>query len=106
MEQHRVHFFMEGGAFFLLDWDKPLWKVLLHIGCPVGDLLIAPVQPEIDRKAHHPTHVKTGHWVMRQRIAILPMIVVPVDLLEQTPHMLRACREITFTKQEKHDMIK
>ena len=51
---------------------------------PTGALFIAPIQPEVDGKAHGTTHVIAGHRIVREGIRVLAMVIVAVHIVKQT----------------------
>src|SRR5829696_2707209 len=88
VQQHGINFFMEACALLLRGGDGPARKMFLHKGFPVGKLFIAPIQAEVDRKTHRPTDIMTRDWIVRERVRILAVVVMAVDIVEQTAHVL------------------
>src|SRR5216684_1315949 len=79
---------MEACAILLRPWDLAVGKVFLDKRCPRGVLFIAPIQPEVYRKAHGTTEVMAGHRIVCERIRVVAMVVMAVHVVEQTAHML------------------
>ena len=79
---------MEACAFFLRRGDGTIGPVLLDKRFPLGALFIAPIQSEVHRKTDRPTDIMTGDGIVRERIGIFAMIVMAIDIVEQTAHML------------------
>src|SRR5215831_12693167 len=63
-------------------------KVCLDKGFPVGELFIAPIQSEVDGKTHRPTDIMTRDRIVRERVGVIAMVVMAVDIVKQTAHML------------------
>ena len=63
-------------------------KVCLDKGCPVGERFIAPIQSEVDGKTHRPTDIMTRDRIVRERVGVIAVVVMAVDIVEQTAHML------------------
>jgi len=79
---------MEACSFLLCRRDRTVGKVLLDKRFPLGALFITPGQPEIHGKPHGATHIMTGDRIVREGIRVLAMIVMAIDIVEETPHML------------------
>src|SRR6266852_2302319 len=79
---------MEACSILLRLWDLAVGKVFLDKRCPRGVLFIAPIQPEVYRKAHGTTEVMAGHRIVCERIRVVAMVVMAVHIVEQTAHML------------------
>jgi hypothetical protein len=57
-------------------------------GFPVGEFFIAPIQAEVQRKAHGAADIMTRDRIVGERIRVIAMIVMTIDIVKQTPHML------------------
>ena len=55
---------------------------------PLGEFVIAPIQAEVQWKAHRAADIMTRDRIVGERIRGIAMIVMTVDIVEQTPHML------------------
>src|SRR5215470_11988050 len=78
---------MESRPVLLRGRDKTARKVLLHKSFPAGEFFIAPIQPEVDGKTHRTTDVMTRDWIVRQRVRVIAVVVMAVDIVEQTAHV-------------------
>jgi hypothetical protein len=87
-EQDRVDFLMKPRPGFLRDGDGAVREVFMDKDFPLGKFFIAPIQAEVQRKAHGAADIMTRDWVVGERIRVIAMIVVTIDIVEETPHML------------------
>jgi len=55
---------------------------------PTGARFIAPIQTEIHRKTDGTTHVVAGHRIVREGIRTIAVIIMAIDIVKQTAHML------------------
>jgi len=74
-QQERVDLLVQPRPLLRLVGNGPSRKVLRHEGCPLRDLLVAAIQPQIQGEAHRATDVEAGHRVMRQGVGALAVIV-------------------------------
>jgi len=88
VQQDRVHCLVEPRPLFLRGGDGAVGKVFVDKDFPLGEFFIAPIQAEVHGKTDRPTDIMTRDGIVRERIRILAMIVMTVDIVEQTPHML------------------
>src|SRR5215467_8060361 len=88
LQQHGINFFMEACPLLLRGGDGPARKMFLYKGFPVGELFIAPIQPEVDGKTHRPTDIMTRDRIVRQRVCLIAVVVMAVYIVEETAHML------------------
>ena len=51
-------------------------------------LFVASIQPEVDGKTHGATDIVACDRIVRERIRRVAMIVMAIDIVEQTAHML------------------
>src|SRR5437879_4218171 len=79
---------MESGAFLFLRWDRTVREVFVDKRVPAGEFFIAAIQAEIHRKTHGTTHVMTRDRIVGEGIRVVPMVVMTVHIVEETPHML------------------
>jgi hypothetical protein len=86
-EEHRINGFMERRAFLLPLGNLAVGKVLMHELFPAGHFFITPIEPQVHGKAHGTTHVMAGDGIMGQGIGVIAMIVMAVNVLEQTPNV-------------------
>src|SRR5262245_27017375 len=49
---------------------------------------LTPIQAEVQRKAHGAADIMTRDRMVRERIRVIAMIVMTIDIVEQTAHML------------------
>ena len=63
-------------------------KVFADKAFPVGEFFIAPRQAEVQGKAHRAADIMTRDRIMGERIRVIAMIVMTVDIVKQIPHML------------------
>src|SRR5712692_8838198 len=87
-QQERINFLMESSPFLLGLWDGAVRKVFLDKRLPLGELFIAPIHTEGHGKTHGTTDIMTRDGIVRERIRIVAMIVMAIDVVEQTAHML------------------
>ena len=78
---------MEPRPLFLRGGDGAVRKVFVDKGFPLGEFFIAPIQAEVQRKAHRAADIMTRDRIVGARICVIAMIVMTVDIVEQTPHM-------------------
>jgi len=86
--QERINFLMESSPFFLGRWDGAVRKVLLDKRLPLGDFFIAPIHPEVHGKTSGATAIMTRDGIVCERIRLVAMIVMAIDIVEQTAYML------------------
>ena len=79
---------MESSPFLLGRWDGAVRKVFLDQRLPLGDLFIAPIHTEVHGKTYGATDIMTRDRIVRERIRIVAMIVMAIDVVEHTAHML------------------
>jgi hypothetical protein len=79
---------MESSPFLLGRWDGAVRKVFLDKRLPWGDLFIAPIHTEVHGKPYGTTDIITRDGIVRERIRIVAMIVMAIDVVEHTAHML------------------
>src|SRR2546430_3614473 len=79
---------MEARSFLAFGRDGMVRKMLVDVLCPARALFIAPIQAEVHGKTDRPTDIMTGDRIVRERIRLLAMIVMAIDIVEQTAHML------------------
>jgi hypothetical protein len=65
LEQHGVDLLMQAVPRFFVGGELEVRKVLRHSGFPLRQLLIAPVQTQVQREARRATDVAAGDGVMR-----------------------------------------
>jgi hypothetical protein len=78
---------MQLRPFLFLRRDGAVGAVLVDKRFPLGQFVITSLQPEVHRKTHGTTDVIAGHRIVRERIRVVTVIVMAVDIVEQTPHM-------------------
>ena len=88
LEQRRVYFLVQPLPWFLLLGNGTVREMFLHEGGPLRDLFIAPIQPRIDGKAHRAAQIETADQVVRQRVAVIAMIIMAIHILKQAAHVL------------------
>src|SRR3972149_181557 len=88
LKQDRVNFLVQSRAFFLGPGNLAVGKVLVHKFFPPRDFVITPVQAQVDRGPYWATDVMAGDGIMRERIGIVTVVVMAVNVLEETPDML------------------
>jgi len=91
--QEGIAFLMEARPFLAFGRDGTVRKMLVDERFPARARFIASRQSEGHRKTDGATDIRTGDRIVRERRSILPMIVMAIDLVEQTAHM-RAQRVI------------
>jgi len=74
-------------APLFVSWDCTVGEMRGHGGFPRRQCLIAAIQAQAEGKAHRATDVAAGHRVMSQGIGAVAMVVMPVHIVEQTPHL-------------------
>jgi hypothetical protein len=79
---------MKPRPVFLRSRDRLLRKVFVDKGFPVGEFFIAPIQAEVQRKAHGATDIMTRDRIVCEGIGGVAMVVMAVHIVEQTAHML------------------
>ena len=57
-------------------------------GFPLGEYFIAPIQAEVQWKAHRAADIMARDRIVGEWIRVIAMIVMTVDIVKQTPHML------------------
>ena len=82
LQQHGINFFMEACPLLLRGGDGPARKMFLYKGFPVGELFIAPIQPEVDGKTHRPTDIMTRDRIVRERVGVIAVVVMAVDIVK------------------------
>src|SRR5215813_4638250 len=88
VQQDRVHCLVQPRPLFLRGGDGAVGKVLADKGFPVGEFFIAPIQAEVQWKAHRAADIMARDWIVGEWIRVIAMIVMTVDVVKQTPHML------------------
>src|SRR5215813_6819066 len=83
---------MEARSFLAFGRDGMVRKMFVDVLCPARALFIAPIQAEVHGKTDRPTDVMTGDGIVCERIRILAMIVMAIDIVEQTPYILKGAR--------------
>src|SRR5215470_10295294 len=63
-------------------------KVFVDKGFPVGEFFIAPIQAEGQWKAHGAADIMTRDWMVGERVRVIAMIVMTVNIVDHTPYML------------------
>ena len=79
---------MESSPFLLGRWDGAVRKVFLDKRLPLGDLFIAPIHTEVHGKPYGTTDIMTRDGIVRERIRLVAMIVMAIDIVEHTAHRL------------------
>ena len=79
---------MEACPFLAFGRDGTVRKMFVDERFPLRALFITPIQSEVHRKTDRATHIMTRDRIVRERIRILTMIVMAIDIVEQTAHML------------------
>ena len=79
---------MEARPFLAFCRDGTVRKMCVDERFPASALFIAPIQAEVHGKTDRPTDIMTGDGIVRERIRLLAMIVMAIDIVEQTAHML------------------
>jgi hypothetical protein len=79
---------MEACACFLRRGDGTIGPVLLDTRFPLGARFIAPIEPEVHRKTDGATHLMTGDRIVREGIGVIAMMIMAIDIVEQTAYML------------------
>ena len=87
VSQDRVYCLVEPRPLFLRGGNGAVGEVFVDKGCPLGEFFIAPIQAEVHGKAHRAADIMTRDRSVGARRGILAMIVMTVDLVEQTAHM-------------------
>jgi len=77
---------MELGACLLLGRDRTVRKVFVNKLCPAGEFFIAAIQAETHRKTYRATDIMTRDRMVCEGIRIVTMVVMTVDIVEETPH--------------------
>ncbi len=72
-------------TFLLFLGNRTVGKVFVYERFPTGHFFIAPIEPQIYRKAHGSTHVMARDWVLCQRVGVIAVIVMAVNVPKQTP---------------------
>ncbi len=88
VQQEGIHFLLEACSFFLRRRTRAVGTGLLDPRRPLGALFIASRQPEVHGKTHRPTDVRAGHRIVRERRGVVALVVMAVDIVEETPHRL------------------
>ncbi|MBT9163187.1 MAG: hypothetical protein DDT24_00091 [Chloroflexi bacterium] len=91
-QQDGIDFLVKPCSFFLLDRYLSPGEMLLDKCFPVGELLVTPIQAQVDRKAHGATYVMAGGRVMCQRIGAFTMVVMAATVLKQVTENIGVCR--------------
>jgi hypothetical protein len=87
-QQERIYFLMEASPFLLGRGDGRVRKVFRDKRLPLGELFIAPIHTEVHGKPDGTPDIMTRDGIVRERIGIVAMIVMAIDVVEQTAHML------------------
>src|SRR5215510_9809865 len=88
VHQDRVHGLVEPCSVFLRGRDRAVGKVFVDKGFPVGEFFIAPIQAEVQWKAYGAADIMTRDWIVGERVCVIAMIVMTVNIVEQIPYML------------------
>jgi len=88
LEQHRVDLRMQTIPCLPFGGDLQLWKMRGQRGFPLGQFLIAAIEPQAQRKAHRATDIEAGHRIVGQGIGPVAMVVVPIHVVKETAYML------------------
>ncbi len=79
---------MEAGAVFLPCWDGTIGDVLPDKRLPLGARFIASISSEGHRKTDGATDIMTGDGIVREGIRGIAMVIMAINIREQTAHML------------------
>ena len=79
---------MEPRPVFLRGGNGAAREVFTDKAFPLGKFFIAPIQAEVQRKAHGAADIMTRDGIVGEGICVIAMIVVTIDIVEQIPHML------------------
>ena len=79
---------MEARPVLAFGRDGTIRKMFVDERFPARALVIAPIQAEVYRKTDGATHIMIGNRIVRERIRILTMGVMAIDIVAQTAHML------------------
>ena len=94
---------MQLGPRFLLLGNLVVGEMLLDKRFPLGDFFIAPVEAQVKGEAYWPTHVMASDRIMRQRVGVVAVVIVAVNILEQvsyifTQGLIKHQRRLTLWK--------
>ena len=88
VQQARGHGLVEPRPVCLRDGEGAIGEMCVDKGFPAGEVCITPIQAEVQWKAHGAADIRTRDRMVGERIRGIAMIVMPVDIVEPTPHML------------------
>src|SRR3989442_13831051 len=88
VQQDRVHCLVEPCPVFLRGGDRTVGKVFVDKGFPLGEFFIAPIQAEVQWKAHGAADIMTRDRIVGERVRVIAMLVMTVNIVKQTPYML------------------
>jgi mRNA interferase MazF len=91
--QEGIDSFLEVRPFPAFGRDGTVRKMLVHERFPARARFIAPRQAEVHGKTDRPTAIMPGDGMVRERIRLFAMMVMVIDIVEQTASM-RAQRSI------------
>jgi hypothetical protein len=77
---------MEACPVLFRRWNRAVGTGRVDECFPVGQLFVAPIQPEVDGKTHEATARVTRDGIGRKRIRIVAMIVMAIDVVAHTAH--------------------
>jgi len=78
---------MEARPFLTFGRDRMVRKMLADERFPARALFIASIQAEVHGKTDRPTDIMTRDRIVGERIGVSAMMVMTVDIVEQTAHM-------------------
>src|SRR5215475_9825705 len=79
---------MKARPFLTFGRNGTVRKMFVDKRFPSRALFIAPIQAEVHGKTDRPTDIMTGDGIVRKRIRSFAMIVMAIDIVEQTAYML------------------
>jgi hypothetical protein len=86
-EQHRVYLLMQAIPCLRVGRDRQCRKVLGDSGFPLGQFFIPTIQAQAEGEAHWATDIQAGDGVMGQGIRAIAVVVMPIHVVEEAPHM-------------------
>ena len=87
-QQDGIHFLMEARPCLFLGRNGTVGEVFVDELDPAGALFIAPIHTQIHRKTDRAADVMTGDGIVCEGICALAMVIMAIDIVEQTPDML------------------
>src|SRR5262249_15721474 len=87
-QQDGIDFFMEARPCLFLCRNGTGGEVFVDELVPRSALFIAPIQTQIHRKTYWATDVMTGDGIVCEGICALAMVIMSIDIGEQTRDML------------------